>query len=129
MPDFADVALEYEKIKNTKTEIDETRVHENLAKGQAADSLEKRQKYLPSPEQHQKNVDRFSQMFDKSSRAGAKSGSGGLIMPNGQKLFSEFHDKFTGTGRFKPQVKPDKVSIPESKLNPNIDFREPSVVL
>lgn len=127
MPDFADIAIEYDKIKNTKTELDELRVHENMGGGKArADAEEQRQKYLPSPEVHQKKVDELSLMFDKSSRAGAKSSSG-LIMPNGQKMFSEFHDKYTGTGRFKPQTAPDKVPLPRD--NPNIDFKKPSVVL
>lgn len=128
MPDFSDIALEYEKIKDEVQEIDKTRVSGNAA-GTAADSTEVRQRYLPSKEQHYKNEQRLSQMFDKSSRAGAKSSGSGLIMPNGQKMFSEFHDKYTGTGRFKPQTAPDKVSLPDSALNSNIDFRKPSVVL
>lgn len=127
MVDFADIALEYEKIKGTPEVTDALRIKKQKSRGLDADSEKKRQKYLPDKESHYKLQQKLSTMFDKSSRAGAKSSLGGLIMPNGQKMFSEFHDKFTGTGRYQPQTAPDKVIVPENA--PRTDVKTPSVVL
>ena len=126
MPDFADLALEYEKIKKTPEVIDSLRVKEN-PNGNPADALQKRQRMLPDAKAHYKLQEKYTTMFDKSSRAGAKSKVGGLILPSGRKIFSEFHDNFTGTGRFKPQKAPDKVQLPEKAIK--VDTKGPSVVL
>jgi hypothetical protein len=120
MTDFAEIALEYDKIKNTPEVTDPLRTsQEYKTVGIAADILEKRQKYLPDAKSHYKLQDKLSRMFDKSSRAGAKSTLGGLVMPNGRKIFSEFHDNFTGTGRFQPEKAPDKVTFKDDA--PKID--------
>lgn len=128
MPDFSDIALEYEKIKETPEVIDTLREKKNtINRGLTADSLNKRQDYLPDPQSHYRLQDKLSRMFDKSSRAGAKSTLGGLVMPNGRKMFAEFHDNYTGTGRIQPTKAPDKVLLPEN--GPQLDVKKPSVVL
>jgi hypothetical protein len=128
VPDFADIASEYEKIKDTPDVTATLRTNQEYkATGKAADLLEKRQKYLPDASTHYKLQDKLSKMFDKSSRAGAKSTLGGLVMPSGQKIFREFHDNYTGTGRFKPQKAPDKVAFKED--GPKIDPYPNRVIL
>lgn len=128
MPDFSDIAVEYDKIKDTPDVLGQTRTSDlNKATGVAADDTQIRKEILPDEETHYRLQQKLSTMFDKSSRAGAKSSLNGLVLPNGRKMFSEFHDKFTGTGRFQPQVKPDKVLLPENGRQ--LDVKQPSVVL
>jgi hypothetical protein len=113
MPDFADLALEYERIKDTPDAIGNTRTSDlNKNTGTAADSTGIRQDILPDEKTHYEKQIELTTMFDKSSRSGAKSKLHGLFLPNGRKMFKEFHDNYTGTGRYKPQVAPDKVQLP-----------------
>lgn len=132
MTDFSEIVEQYNQIKDTPEVTDTLRTsdkHKASARvaGGAADSLQKRQRYLPDAESHYKLEDKYSKMFDKSSRAGAKSTLNGLVLPSGRKNFSDFHDNFTGTGRFKPQKAPDKVQFQEKA--PKIDPYPNKVIL
>ena len=126
MPDFNDIASEYERIKNKPEKMDEIRVTENKVGGTPADALKKRENLLPTPETHHKLQEKYAQMFDKSSRAGAKHSGGGLILPGGRKNFADFHDNFTGTGRI--EKKQEAPAIPEHNA-PKVDTPQISVVL
>lgn len=127
MTSFQDILEEYKEIKKSPEILDNLRTTENSANGRAADNPDERQNYLPDAKTHAKLQANMTTMFDKTSRAGAKSSLHGLILPNGRKMFKEFHDNYTGTGRYKPQVAPDKVILRENA--PKVDTRKPSVVL
>jgi len=127
MPNFSDIVEQYEKIKKSPEITDNLRVKEYKTKGLAADILQKRQKYLPDQKTHAKLQAKLSTMFDKSSRAGAKSTLNGLILPSGRKMFSEFHDNFTGTGRFERKKAPD--TVPFNDNGPKIDPNPNRVIL
>lgn len=130
MTDFKEITEEWNKIKDTPEVIDENRVTKNTVGGTAADDTAKRQRFLPSEEEHAKNSDRLATMFDKSSRAGAKSTLNGLILPNGRKNFADFHDNYTGTGRM--DKKPDRqmaIAPGGGDAGKRVDTKTPSVVL
>ena len=126
MPDFNDVALEYERIKDKPEKMDEIRVKENEVGGTPADALKKRESCLPTAQQHHNLSQIYAKMFDKSSRAGAKHAGGGLILPNGRKNFADFHDNFTGTGRI---PKKREVLFTANDNAPKVDAPKISVVL
>lgn len=111
MTDFADIVLEYEKIKDTPDVLSDTRVKDNSEKGISADSGQAVQSFLPDAETEAKLQDKLSTLFDKTSRSGAQSNLHGLILPGGRKNFADFHDNYTGTGRYTPQKTPDKVDF------------------
>jgi hypothetical protein len=127
MPDFQDIIEQNEALKKTPGVTDLLRQKKNISKGLAADSLQKRQQYLPDKETHARLQDKLSTMFDKTSRAGAKSSLHGLIMPGGRKMFTEFHDTYTGTGRYTPQKTPDKVVFDDKA--PKVDPYPNKVIL
>jgi hypothetical protein len=128
MTDFADIASEYERIKDKPEVMDELRSTEAMKKtGPSADNTKIRQEVLPDDETHYRLQEKYTRMFDKSTRAGAKSKLHGLILPGGRKNFSDFHDNFTGTGRFKPQKAPNKVQL--SEKGPKVDTPSVSVAL
>ena len=128
MADFSDIQEQYNQIKDTPEVIEQTRISD-LSKntGKAADRVDLRQDILPDAETHARLQDDYEQMFDKTRRSGAKSTLHGLVLPGGRKMFSEFHNNFTGTGRFKPQKAPDRVQLPTR--SPQIQTKGPSVVL
>jgi hypothetical protein len=120
MPNFSDIVEQYNQIKGTPEITDPLRTNQEYKViGKSADIEEKRRKYLPNGQIHYRLQQKLSTMFDKSSRAGPQSTLGGLVMPNGRQIFKEFHDNYTGTGRFKPQTAPDKVTFKED--GPKID--------
>lgn len=128
MANFSDIVEEYNKIKDTPEVTDPLRTNQDYKViGKSADLVEKRQQYLPTKEAHFKLEQKLSKMFDKSSRAGASSTLGGLVMPNGRQIFKEFHDNYTGTGRFQPQKAPDKVEFKDD--GPKIDPYPHRVIL
>lgn len=127
MPNFNDIVEQYDKIKDKPEVTDPLRVRPGIKRGLNADAEAKRQKFLPDAKAHYRLQDRLSRMFDKSSRAGAKTTLGGLVMPNGRKMFADFHDNYTGTGRFQKQVAPDKVLFPDN--GPKIDPYPNKVIL
>jgi len=126
MTDFNDIVAEYDQIKDNPETIDQIRVKDNQVKGIAADSAQKRVNCLPTAEEHHKLQQKYAEMFDKSSRAGAKHNGGGLILPGGRKNFADFHDNFTGTGRI--AKKQEAPAIPEGNA-PKVDTPQISVVL
>lgn len=120
MPNFDEIKQEWEQIKDTPDAIGNTRTLENpLTNTQTADNLGNLQDALPDEEAHYQKQLHLTKLFDKTSRAGAKSKLNGMILANGRKMFAEFHDNYTGTGRFKPQVAPDKVDFKENA--PKVD--------
>lgn len=127
MPDFNDIAVEYDRIKQEDEVLDQNRVKENKVKGKAADDLAKRQSVLPDERTHAKLEEKLSTMFDKSSRAGAKSNAPGLILPNGRKNFTDFHENYTGTGRI--EKKQDNQGFVPQANAPKVDTPQASVVL
>lgn len=126
MPDFLDVALEYERIKDDPEKLDQIRSKEHRVKGKAADALDKRQKALPTPEVHAKLEETYEKMFDTTARAGAQSTLHGLILPNGRKNFSDFHDNYTGTGRM-PKKETPALLPPDNA--PKVDTRKDMAML
>jgi len=119
---FAEIAEEYERIKEKPDAIDKQRVSENHIGGKSADDLAKRQQHLPSDEEHAKLADHYSNMFDKTKRSGPRSSLHGLVLPSGRENFKNFHDNYTGTGRI---AKKDPVRPTEQRANaPKVDTHQ-----
>jgi hypothetical protein len=125
---FSEIEEQFNQIKDKPEVMDELRTTDAMKPtGRAADDTQLRQEVLPDDETHFRLQEKYSKMFDKSSRAGAKSTLNGLILPGGRKNFSDFHDNFTGTGRFTPQKTPSKVEF--SDKAPKVDPYPDKVVL
>ena len=112
MTNFQEIEEQFNQIKDTPEALDDLRTSDaHKTTGTAADDTKLRQEVLPDAETHYRLQEKYGAMFDKSSRAGAKSKLHGLILPGGRKNFSDFHDNFTGTGRYKPQKTPEKFNF------------------
>ena len=130
MPDFADIASEYEKIKKTPDAIDFAPVKKNKAGGVSADHAHNIKQILPPMQEEMKKREQLTAMFNTTSRAGAGGTKVGVpgIRPSGGKAASQFLEDFVGTGRIKKEPKPfheNTVFAPTRQA----DTKRPSVVL